>query len=154
MNIIMSMIIALSTMFMMVSHPLSMVIIIIMQTMFISLMTGMMIKSFWFSYIILIIMMSGMLVLFIYMASIASNEKFKFSIKLTITMMLTPITLLFYNMNYYSTTNLSDLMMLLQNLFNFPSMLLTIMLTIYLLFTMITVSKIVNIHEGPLRIKK
>nr|YP_010128169.1 NADH dehydrogenase subunit 6 [Tropidothorax cruciger]QPP20738.1 NADH dehydrogenase subunit 6 [Tropidothorax cruciger] len=152
--IIISITMTLSIVFMMLKHPLSMIILIIIQTILISILTGITIKSFWFSYIIMMIMMSGMLVLFIYMASIASNEKFKFSMKMLSLVIMMPVLYLYISQEESEIINMSDLKMMLHNLFNMPTMLLTLMITFYLLFTMITISKIVNIHEGPLRIKK
>nr|QZM06663.1 NADH dehydrogenase subunit 6 [Nysius sp.] len=156
MNMFMWIMLNLSLVFMWVKHPLSMVLIIILQTLIISVMTGMILSSFWFSYIIMMIMMSGMLVLFIYMASIASNEKFKFSIILFSMMILSSPMILFLNydnemMNMNKTTTLN---MILNNLFSGTTMIITMVMVVYLLYTMITVSKIVNINEGPLRIKK
>nr|QUM11274.1 NADH dehydrogenase subunit 6 [Nysius cymoides] len=156
MNMFMWIMLNLSLVFMWVKHPLSMVLIIILQTLTISVMTGMIMSSFWFSYIIMMIMMSGMLVLFIYMASIASNEKFKFSIILFMMMILSSPMILFLNydnemMNMNKTTTLN---MILNNLFSGTTMIITMVMVVYLLYTMITVSKIVNINEGPLRIKK
>nr|QHN56504.1 NADH dehydrogenase subunit 6 [Nysius plebeius] len=156
MNMFMWIMLNLSLVFMWVKHPLSMVLVIILQTLTISVMTGMVLSSFWFSYIIMMIMMSGMLVLFIYMASIASNEKFKFSIILFTMVILNSPMILFLNydnemMNMNKTTTLN---MILNNLFSGTTMIITMIMVMYLLYTMITVSKIVNINEGPLRIKK
>nr|QUJ10163.1 NADH dehydrogenase subunit 6 [Tropidothorax sinensis] len=153
-NMIMSLIMIISMMFMMIKHPLSMVIMIIMQTIMVGLMTGLMIKSFWFSYIIMIIMTSGMLVLFIYMASIASNEKFNFNIKMLMMLLLIPLLFIILYYTNQNTMNPQEMKTILQTLFNYPTLLLTMMMTVYLLFAMITISKIVNINEGPLRIKK
>nr|YP_010923090.1 NADH dehydrogenase subunit 6 [Nysius inconspicuus]WJZ45493.1 NADH dehydrogenase subunit 6 [Nysius inconspicuus] len=155
MNMFMWIMLNLSLTFMSVKHPLSMVLIIILQTLTISVMIGMMLSSFWFSYIIMMIMMSGMLVLFIYMASVASNEKFKFSIILTMMMILnSPILFLNYDNEMMNMNKTTTLNMILNNLFSGVTMMITIIMVMYLLYTMITVSKIVNINEGPLRIKK
>nr|YP_009915376.1 NADH dehydrogenase subunit 6 [Nysius fuscovittatus]QLF99809.1 NADH dehydrogenase subunit 6 [Nysius fuscovittatus] len=156
MNMFMWVMLNLSLVFMWVKHPLSMVMVIMLQTMTISVMTGMVLSSFWFSYIIMMIMMSGMLVLFVYMASIASNEKFKMSIILLILVILNLPIVLFVNydnemMNMNKTTTLN---MILNNLFSGATMIITMIMVVYLLYTMITVSKIVSINEGPLRIKK
>nr|YP_010315915.1 NADH dehydrogenase subunit 6 [Leptocorisa lepida]UNA68821.1 NADH dehydrogenase subunit 6 [Leptocorisa lepida] len=160
MTILLTMMMTMSIMFMKLKHPLSMGITIIVQTLIISMITGVMLGSFWFSYIILIIMLSGMLVLFTYMASVASNEKFSPSIKMTMMMMMMiSISMVYY---YIMEENDSDSykMMIepeknsLNNLFNMKHKFITMMLVIYLFFTMITVSFIVNISEGPLRIKK
>nr|AVJ52577.1 NADH dehydrogenase subunit 6 [Homaemus proteus] len=151
--------ISLSIMFLWLNHPLSMGFILILQTMMIALAAGMMLSNFFFSYIIVIIMLSGALVLFIYMASVASNEKFK-----------TPITMmiLFVMMFGISTLSINKLIMVneppfnnnmsysmvtLTKLFNSMSAYLTVMMIFYLLLTMIIVSFIASSSEGPLRMK-
>nr|ASA69172.1 NADH dehydrogenase subunit 6 [Clavigralla tomentosicollis] len=144
------------------NHPLSMGITIILQTIVIALISGLSLGSFWFSYIIVITMLSGMLVLFIYMASVASNEKFYTSTKLiTTTMILLAISLLMYLLtkNYDNelmkiNMNLSTETISLNTLFNTKYKFITMMMVLYLFFTMVVVSFIVNISEGPLRINK
>lgn len=153
-NTIILLIMILSILFITIKHPLSIVILIILQTLIIRLIIGIIIKSFWFSYIIIIIIIRGILVLFIYIARIASNEKFEFSIKIIFIIPLILTFMLFIKKTQDLPINLNNLNLTLQNLFNFPSIILTIIIIIYLLFSIIVVSKIVNIHEGPLRIKK
>nr|ACJ69440.1 NADH dehydrogenase subunit 6 [Sigara septemlineata] len=140
------------------SHPLSMGLMLIIQTLNVSLIVGMMIKSFWFSYVFVMIMLSGALVLFIYMSSIASNEKFNMST----TLMCLMIIMLFINIMislYYdpSIINLfnstSHQLSSLNKLFSIQNMMITIMLASYLFLTMIAINYIVNINEGPLRSK-
>nr|AWN56260.1 NADH dehydrogenase subunit 6 [Euschistus heros] len=93
-----SVMVLLSMMMMWMNHPLSMGLILILQTIMIAMIAGFMAKSFFFSYIITIIMLSGALVLFIYMASVASNEKFNSHVKLmgasVVTFSITLYTLL------------------------------------------------------------
>nr|UPL66073.1 NADH dehydrogenase subunit 6 [Oxycarenus lugubris] len=145
----------LSLIFMWLNHPISMAILIIMMTILMALLTGIMLNTFWFSYIVIIIMLSGMLVLFIYMASIASNEKFKLSMSLIIFTPLFSIILWVSNKNLdLMTSSEAPINVYLNYLFNSPTMYLTMIMVIYLLLSMITVSKIVHIYEGPLRIKK
>nr|YP_009727915.1 NADH dehydrogenase subunit 6 [Notonecta montandoni]QHZ87290.1 NADH dehydrogenase subunit 6 [Notonecta montandoni] len=146
-------------------HPLSMGLILILQTMTVSIISGMMINSFWFSYILFIILLGGALVLFIYMASIASNEKFYFSYKMfmfTSTMMMVSIILfllvdsMLINKIKIESKNIfleNEQMMSLIKLFNTQTTSLTIMLVMYLLITMIAITFIVNIYEGPMRSK-
>nr|YP_009643464.1 NADH dehydrogenase subunit 6 [Euscopus rufipes]APO08894.1 NADH dehydrogenase subunit 6 [Euscopus rufipes] len=146
--------------FMWSNHPISMGLLIITQTMNISLLVGMLSSMFWFSYIIIIIMLSGMLVLFIYMASTASNEKFMTPIKLIyITIMtfivglliqniLQPGYLEFNKMQEINNTETTLLMLMLDNTN------IIMLMVVYLFFSMVTISFIVNISEGPLRMKK
>nr|UNA68704.1 NADH dehydrogenase subunit 6 [Leptocorisa acuta] len=150
----------LSITFMTLKHPLTMGIAIIAQTIIISMTTGMMMGSFWFSYILMITMLSGMLVLFMYMASIASNEKFNPSIKMmTMTMLTITVSIVYMYITEQNDKEMISMMIMpenisLNNLFNMKHKFITMMMVMYLLFTMITVSFIVNISEGPLKIKK
>nr|WJW73304.1 NADH dehydrogenase subunit 6 [Malcus inconspicuus] len=147
----MSLMMPLSLLFMFIKHPLSMGINIILQTSIIALSIGEMMNSFWFSYIILIIMLSGMMVLFIYMASIASNEKMKFSIKLSI------ISILSYwmsvNNHQWMELNNNWMNLSLNCMFNNTTSIMTLIMVSYLFLCMMIISKIVNINEGPLRMK-
>nr|YP_010596159.1 NADH dehydrogenase subunit 6 [Catamiarus brevipennis]WAJ48491.1 NADH dehydrogenase subunit 6 [Catamiarus brevipennis] len=154
-----------SSMFVMTKHPLSMGLTLIMQTITIALMTGMMINMFWFSYILIMTILSGMLVLFIYMASVASNEKFNSSLKMSgyaifffsLSIMLSFLVDQLETMKNWSTSKESimdtEYLLTLNSMFNLHNMYVTIMLVSYLFLTMIIISYIVNVHEGPLRMK-
>nr|QXO90723.1 NADH dehydrogenase subunit 6 [Sarcophaga caerulescens] len=149
-------------------HPLAMGLTLLIQTTLICMMSGLMTKTFWFSYILFLVFLGGMLVLFIYVTSLASNEMFSFSIKLmmtTIIMFMMSISILIFidkniltqysnmeiksifDMNSYITENSMSLM----KLYNYPTNLLTIMLMNYLLITLIAVVKITKLFKGPLR---
>nr|QCF45716.1 NADH dehydrogenase subunit 6 [Anthocoris kerzhneri] len=162
MILMLTMMTAMSMLFMILKHPISMGITIIVQTLIIGIITGLILKSFWFSYIIMIMMLSGMLVLFIYMASVASNEKINKSNKMI--MLTTSIIILGSVMQMTTDVYEDELLtnhsmtktesMYLNSLFNMKFKYITMMTVLYLFFTMITVSHITNILEGPLRIKK
>nr|YP_009443422.1 NADH dehydrogenase subunit 6 [Pteroptyx maipo]ATR80206.1 NADH dehydrogenase subunit 6 [Pteroptyx maipo] len=159
-----SIMLTMTIMFMFISHPLSMGMILLIQTLLISMWTGFMSMNFWYSYILFIVMVGGMLILFIYMTSVASNEKFSFSkINMFIIMLMSSIIIMsmltdqIYNM--MSSMN-SDLMMYknmisfkmsLNKFIMYPMMMMSLTLIIYLLITLIAVSKITNIQSGPLR---
>nr|QDI94021.1 NADH dehydrogenase subunit 6 [Tuxedo flavicollis] len=156
---------SLNMMFFFLNHPMSMGMILILQTLTISIQSGMVMKTFWMSYILTITMLSGMLVLFIYMASIASNEKFKNSTKMWIFMVIaTAMSTLFLFLvnkmiiknNYLgmemSTLKLNE-MYFLNKMFSNKNMAITIMMVVYLLTSMIVASFLVNISEGPMRLK-
>nr|WGT89572.1 NADH dehydrogenase subunit 6 [Sclomina pallens]WGT89676.1 NADH dehydrogenase subunit 6 [Sclomina pallens] len=162
MNLLVMTSITISITFMFLKHPLSMGMALIMQTINVSLITGMMINTFWFSYILLITMLSGALVLFIYMASIASNEKFYTSITMMLFIlasmsMALALTLLKAYPNMTETIkkmNLNNEQVLsLIKMFNMHNMIITLTMIIYLFMTMVVISYIVNVHEGPLRTK-
>nr|QEM01938.1 NADH dehydrogenase subunit 6 [Abscondita chinensis] len=149
--------------FMFMSHPLSMGMVLLAQTLMIAMWTGLMSMNFWYSYILFIVMVGGMLILFIYMTSVASNEKFMYSKMLSITMMFLFILLLFTNKDHmYMLMNSmnSDLMMIKNNLtfkmslnkfLMYPMMIMSLMIIIYLLIALIAMNKITNVKSGPLR---
>nr|ANJ70555.1 NADH dehydrogenase subunit 6 [Melanotus villosus] len=152
--------------FMFLSHPLSMGFTLMTQAILISMMTGMISHNFWFSYILFMIMIGGMLVLFIYMTSVASNEKFLYSNKLMITMMIMMTTTISIQMidsflSYQISLNMDTAMMSNSSMYqlslnkyiNLPANWIMITLIIYLLVTLIAVVKITNITYGPLRQK-
>nr|QYK19508.1 NADH dehydrogenase subunit 6 [Episcapha opaca] len=157
---------SMSMTFLFLSHPLSLGLILLIQTILISMISGMLYVNYWYSYILFLIMVGGMLIMFLYMTSIASNEKFKPSnllifmllIMLMITFFMTKMDMFFFN----SLTQNS--MLLLQNnkimyilnilkYMNLPMMMVTLMIISYLFITLIAVVKIININYGPLRQK-
>nr|ASL24559.1 NADH dehydrogenase subunit 6 [Pachyta bicuneata] len=159
-------IILFSVMFLFLNHPLSFGLILLMQTIMITLITGMMNFNYWFSYILFLIMIGGMLILFIYMTSIASNEKVKFSYKIFFMMMsimFLMLTMIFIDF-FFLSTNLNSHDLMNQNFnynnnysfekfMNHPSNLIIYLMIIYLLMTLIAVVKITKIKSGPLRQK-
>nr|YP_010222547.1 NADH dehydrogenase subunit 6 [Dalpada cinctipes]UCC45971.1 NADH dehydrogenase subunit 6 [Dalpada cinctipes] len=158
MNMLLSMIMINSLILMSLKHPLSLGLILILQTLMMATITGYILKSFFFSYIIIIIMLSGTLVLFIYMASIASNEKFKLSFYLMVFSFIMFLLIMHMFMNY-NTIYFSEQMycsepISLMKMFNMSIAQLTMVTILYLLLTMIVVSNIAKVSEGPLRMKK
>nr|WGO57948.1 NADH dehydrogenase subunit 6 [Hemithyrsocera longiseta] len=149
-----------SIMFTQTNHPLTMGLILLMQTITISLLTGLISQSFWFSYILFLIFLGGMLILFMYVTSLASNEMFLLSYKpILISIPLTIIFIILFKslpmtqnpdmINLLSTNN--HLMMSITKLYNQPSGIITILMASYLFLTLIVVVKIINIYKGPLR---
>nr|WBR65662.1 NADH dehydrogenase subunit 6 [Layahima elegans] len=153
--------------FIQIKHPLAMGLTLLIQTTIISLTCGLFTHSYWFAYILFLIMLGGMLVLFIYVTSLASNELFSFSMKSlfisTFMFSLLAIAFLFMDNLMLVTNNLEMIKMspeinLIQEneinlikLYNNPTMNITIMMINYLLLTLIVVVKITNINYGPLR---
>nr|QEJ81385.1 NADH dehydrogenase subunit 6 [Pygoluciola qingyu] len=149
--------------FMFISHPLSMGMMLLLQTTMIAMWTGFMSMNFWYSYILFIVMVGGMLVLFIYMTSIASNEKFSFSKMLLFTLSMMLLMLMLWskdNMYMYMNSMNSDLMIIknkmmfklsLNKFLMYPMMIMSMTIIIYLLIALIAVSKITNVKNGPLR---
>nr|YP_006503867.1 NADH dehydrogenase subunit 6 [Elodia flavipalpis]AFA46597.1 NADH dehydrogenase subunit 6 [Elodia flavipalpis] len=155
--------------FMFMKHPLAMGLTLLIQTVLISLMSGLISKTFWFSYILFLVFLGGMLVLFIYVTSLASNEMFSLSIKLMLMSTLIMILFLFilfiidknlliqyknmeilsiFNMNSFITENSLSI----NKLYNYPTNLINILLMNYLLITLIAIVKITKLFKGPLRL--
>nr|ALO76566.1 NADH deshydrogenase subunit 6 [Urodontus sp. URO01] len=155
-----------SSIFMLLKHPLSLGTALFIQTILIALISGPLSLSFWYSYILFLIMIGGMLILFIYMTSIASNEKFKIS---------KPVFL--YILSFFSTNmilmfieptlishfkKLEDMNLFLINLMEYqitnkflylPMNFLFIIIITYLLISLIAIVKITDKPFGPLRQK-
>nr|WHL46510.1 NADH dehydrogenase subunit 6 [Edessena gentiusalis] len=173
-KMILSYIIIFISLFMLfLSNPLSMGLMILLQTLLICLLSGMMIKTYWFSYILFLTFMGGILVLFIYVCSIASNELFKpsFNTKLFFlfsfffficVFLIFNINNLFW-MNFSLNSDMNNLINIfffnnenkinLNKLYNNQTFMIMLMLIIYLFITLITVVKITNIFHGPIRSK-
>nr|YP_010703594.1 NADH dehydrogenase subunit 6 [Chorthippus albonemus]YP_010734651.1 NADH dehydrogenase subunit 6 [Chorthippus qingzangensis]WCO86728.1 NADH dehydrogenase subunit 6 [Chorthippus albonemus]WEH01538.1 NADH dehydrogenase subunit 6 [Chorthippus qingzangensis] len=154
--------------FIKLNHPMSMMMFIIIQTFIIGLITGTMMESFWLSYILFLTFLGGMLVLFIYITSIASNELFKpKSIIMIISMFMMIITMMILivvdktmfldpiknteTMNINNSINYQEMSMSLEKLYNKPTLTTTMMMMIYLFLALVAVVKITNINQGPIR---
>nr|UEC45806.1 NADH dehydrogenase subunit 6 [Sinopodisma hengshanica] len=154
--------------FIKLNHPMSMMLFIILQTFLIGLMSGTMMESFWLSYILFLTFLGGMLVLFIYITSIASNEMFQpkliimiFSVILWIIIMIILIIsdkMMFMDffmntetMNINNLINYQEMTFSLEKLYNNPTFIITMMMMIYLFLALLAVVKITNINQGPIR---
>lgn len=132
-------------------------LILIIQTIITASLIGYILNSFLFSYIIIIIILRGALVLFIYIARIARNEKFKLSINnsfIILIRLIILITYIYLNNKIFIINHLgiNDELRLIK-IFNTKTAQITITIIIYLLLTIIAVSNIAKTTEGPLRIK-
>nr|YP_009243418.1 NADH dehydrogenase subunit 6 [Helcystogramma macroscopa]AJF22798.1 NADH dehydrogenase subunit 6 [Helcystogramma macroscopa]AMR57163.1 NADH dehydrogenase subunit 6 [Helcystogramma macroscopa] len=153
------------------SHPLSMGMMILIQTFLTCIILGMLIKTYWFSYILFLTFLGGLLVLFIYVSSIASNEMFNLSFKMkNFFFMIMLINLIIsmnfiYNIQWMNFINNLDMINFfnsflffnneykinISKLYNSQTFLMMMMMIIYLFITLVAVVKITNIFFGPLR---
>nr|WCR51097.1 NADH dehydrogenase subunit 6 [Meiligma sp. GTI-94] len=161
----------LSFMMFFLNHPLSMGMMILIQTTLICLISGMLINTYWFSYILFLTFLGGLLVLFIYVSSIASNELFKNNfffmkmIMMSFFFIMIFSLLFFYKlnwMNFYFNDEMNNFFNFnfffnnenkinLSKLYNNQTFLMMMMMIIYLFIALIAVVKITNIFFGPLR---
>lgn len=141
-------------------HPLSIGFVLLIETILASLLCGLNIRTYLLSYILFLIFIGGILILFIYISRIASNEKFHILNILSTTIIIIIRILIviklklnleysLYNNNivplelYYNIT--------INKLYSLPSGMLTLIIVIYLLFTLIVVSNIIGNKFSPLR---
>nr|WFS78635.1 NADH dehydrogenase subunit 6 [Phyllozelus siccus siccus] len=156
------------------THPLAMTIIIIFQTLAMCIMMSLMTSNSWISYILFLVFLGGMLVLFLYITSLASNELFSNNTNFNTSTLLFLITLMgfllfFFNMDLMTwhmlTSNIDNhplttdmhpkyeepLSYTLMKLYANHSGKISLTLMIYLLLSLLVVVYINNTFVGPLR---
>jgi NADH-ubiquinone oxidoreductase chain 6 len=105
------------------------------------------------------VFVGGILVLFIYVASLASNEIFTLSTKIIVASGLAiaistiirskPLPDRRDSTTHNTTRN--EIILITRKLYNQPRGIITILIALYLLITLIVVVKITNVSKGPLR---
>nr|YP_009671928.1 NADH dehydrogenase subunit 6 [Strahlaxius plectrorhynchus]QCX31788.1 NADH dehydrogenase subunit 6 [Strahlaxius plectrorhynchus] len=155
---------AMSLMFTRLNHPLSMGIVLLLQTCMVCIASGLVGNSFWFSYILFLVFLGGMLVLFIYVASLASNESFKLSLKMFLSfipiissaMIIYMLDSLLETLKFSFLGPYTEFMMnmetLVSKIYSVPSMGFTMYVVMYLLLTLFVVVEITGTFWGPLRL--
>nr|YP_009270269.1 NADH dehydrogenase subunit 6 [Anopheles albitarsis G Krzywinski et al., 2011]YP_009270282.1 NADH dehydrogenase subunit 6 [Anopheles janconnae]YP_009270295.1 NADH dehydrogenase subunit 6 [Anopheles albitarsis F Brochero et al., 2007]YP_009487547.1 NADH dehydrogenase subunit 6 [Anopheles marajoara]AWB98040.1 NADH dehydrogenase subunit 6 [Anopheles deaneorum]AWB98859.1 NADH dehydrogenase subunit 6 [Anopheles albitarsis]AWB98976.1 NADH dehydrogenase subunit 6 [Anopheles aff. albitarsis H PGF-2 len=167
--IIMTLCLIMSFIFMQMKHPLSMGLMLLIQTFLTCLITSIYVKTFWFSYVLFLIFLGGMLILFIYVTSLSSNEMFSMSFSLTMISLIifSIFSILFFfidkslieqfitNMEMEKLSNMNNLIneniLSLNKMYNFPTNLITLLLINYLFLTLLVTVKITKKFYGPLR---
>nr|YP_009350972.1 NADH dehydrogenase subunit 6 [Mirocapritermes connectens]AQP28232.1 NADH dehydrogenase subunit 6 [Mirocapritermes connectens] len=148
-----------SLMFTQMKHPLAMGLMLLLQTTMVCLISGTMYSTFWFSYILFMIMIGGMLVLFMYMTSLASNEMFSPSNKMLMITLMTMPALSYMmptmtnnkEMNMHETMMENEITTTTTVMYNQMMGIMTTLLVLYMLLTLIVVVNIINVSKGPLR---
>lgn len=149
---------------MFLNHPVSLRIIIFIQVIIIALICGLISNKFWFSYILFLVIIGGLLILFLYITNVASNEKFKPSKYVKILLILFSLTIIpllildkFYrfsvNSLWFLEYNNQLIETILIKFYNYPSIKIIIIIIIFLILTIIIAVKITNIKKGALRQK-
>nr|YP_010987621.1 NADH dehydrogenase subunit 6 [Oxytelus varipennis]WON66040.1 NADH dehydrogenase subunit 6 [Oxytelus varipennis] len=148
-------------MFLFSKHPITMGVMLLLQTLLTAMLMNSIIMNSWFSYILLLVMIGGLLILFIYMTSLVSNKKFKFNPMLMfIHLLIMASSIIIFMMDKFNFYCFSKSYMLMNyqlelnfNKFIMPSYLMMTTLIIYLLIVLIAVVKISSFKSGPLRQK-
>ena len=155
--------------FIIIKHPLAIGFILLIQTFLICLFTGIYIKTFWFSYTLFLIFIGGILILFIYVTSLSSNEIFSISFKLIFFSLFIIIFIIiiilfidkFFTENFIFNNEITSLLIKtsilnedilnLNKIYNFPTNTITLILINYLFLTLLITVKITKKNYGPLR---
>nr|AOY39471.1 NADH dehydrogenase subunit 6 [Cerophytidae sp. BMNH 900085] len=142
----------LSFLMLFINNPLILSILILLFALNVTYYLTFLTNSSWFSYILFIIMIGGLLILFVYMSSMSSTNKFKFHYFYFFTLFFLSIDFKFliYNENSLNFLNDKSLNFMIK-FFNYPNMYLIMFLIIYLLLMLIIVFFLVDVNLGPFR---
>nr|YP_010757397.1 NADH dehydrogenase subunit 6 [Aconurella diplachnis]WEU77740.1 NADH dehydrogenase subunit 6 [Aconurella diplachnis] len=151
------MLMTISTLIMFLKTPMSMGVFLLIQTTLTTLLISKMAFTSWMSMVMFLMFIGGLLILFMYMSSIASNEKFKPNLKLMIIflIMMFPMEemLMEIQTNELMSSNIKMDMISMSKIYNKKTMMMTLFLFLYMLLSMISVTVIVKMFKGPLRAK-
>nr|YP_009756947.1 NADH dehydrogenase subunit 6 [Lepidocyrtus fimetarius]QIM14975.1 NADH dehydrogenase subunit 6 [Lepidocyrtus fimetarius] len=156
MKLIMIMSTALTLIMFLTNHPVTITFLILIQSILMCILVWMLSYTSWFSFTLFLIFVGGLMVLFIYITSLASNEKFE----LNFNKMAYPILfiagltlmILATQTNSFKTNAYMNSMNSLKSMFSMTLMPTTMMIMVYLLLTLIIVVKISKKMEGPIRL--
>nr|ADV16620.1 NADH dehydrogenase subunit 6 [Colossendeis megalonyx] len=134
------------------NHPMSMVILILLVTININMIISSILNLSWNSYILIIIFLGGMLVLFIYIVSISSNEKFnKMNSLMLFPLIMTPSMIFIETPSMFCNNN--NFINSISSMYMSSMMYFTLLIMIYLIITLLISVKISNNKLGPIRQK-
>jgi len=137
------------------SSPLTLLVRILRQTLAICFLGWLISNSRWFAFILFIIYLGGLIVLFVYIVRLASNEKLFFKTNFFI---LATSSIFFILFLFFSKINFLDLRIIKNNfsinfyfIFSNYRLILIVPRILYLLFSLIVIIKICNKFNGPLK---
>nr|UZZ43880.1 NADH dehydrogenase subunit 6 [Dipseudopsis sp. XG-2021] len=148
------------------NHPISMMLMIMIQTIWISLILIMLTNTTWFSFILFIMFISGMMILFFYICSIIPNSLFSTSMApsmLNLSLILITISIFNWSLvsiqlnlwdqtSWFSTTSFVKVYSpYLIKLYSSPSILMTIFMFLLLFLLMIMANKFLMNLKNPTR---
>nr|BBN79995.1 NADH dehydrogenase subunit 6 [Grandidierella rubroantennata] len=142
-------------------HLLVMNFSLMLTSMFYSFILYHQMLTTWMAYILMMVFLSGMMVIFIYMTSLSSNEPFNFSPYMMIIMVFFNLLFPFFifkknfllmeNSNLLLNTNFPFSLEMVYKTYSVTSWELTLCLIIYLFVTLIVSVKISSMKSGPLK---
>nr|NP_775075.1 NADH dehydrogenase subunit 6 [Triops cancriformis]QCZ36072.1 NADH dehydrogenase subunit 6 [Triops cancriformis]QCZ36085.1 NADH dehydrogenase subunit 6 [Triops cancriformis]BAC53604.1 NADH dehydrogenase subunit 6 [Triops cancriformis] len=164
MKLMMTLLVINSLMFMFLIHPLSMGLNLMIQSLLICLYTGSFFLNYWFSYTLFLIFLGGLLVLFIYISSLASNEMFQLNVKLMFFLSLCFLSIFLILSFLYETpwttmiaftwSKMVTVENMVSHVYKNSNIQLMLFMVTYLLVTLLVVVNITKLDVGPLRLLK
>nr|ALO76297.1 NADH deshydrogenase subunit 6 [Sinoxylon sp. SIN01] len=151
-----------STLMLWTRHPLTMAVLLMVNTCILALLTGLMNLTYWYSFMLFMIMIGGMLVLIIYMTTVASNEMLESLMKssplilgMVIICLVSPDLLEMNSstINFDVATPGMKYNFSLSKYISTEHLPITFMLINYLFITLIGIVKITSLKQGSLRQK-
>jgi len=149
----------LNIVFVFIFHPLAIIIVLIAQSVLVSIILFRISHFPWFSYTLILVFLGGILILFTYIANIASNEKFTPNLKLLgLLTLLTRITLILgfpglkIPQDYKPLDQEQIIGLLILKPFDSVILPLIVLIAGLILLALLGVVKIRKINSGPLRI--
>nr|YP_009740469.1 NADH dehydrogenase subunit 6 [Ceratophysella communis]QID03196.1 NADH dehydrogenase subunit 6 [Ceratophysella communis] len=142
------------------SHPMLMIAMISTQALFVCLILWVTLSNAWFSFILFLVFMGGLMVLFIYVSSLASNENISFETPWNAKTLVMPIisvlgfSAITYNTQMFSESSINSSVSLIFKIYSSNMMMATSLTMTYLLLALIIVVKIISLQEGPMRVLK
>ena len=133
-----------------ISHPIFFSVILIISSIVIGIMC-IKINLSWFFYLLVLVFLGGVIVLIIYINTLAINEKFFlykiFNKSLFLLMFIILFQIIFFK-NFFIKINLSNFISII--LYESMNSVSLLFLILYLLLTLICVVKLVKFEYGPL----
>lgn len=146
--------------FIYIQTPLRIGVLIIVLSFFVATIIFFIGPTSWFSYLLFIVFLRGIIIIFIYVSSLASNEILFYNIYFLPLFFVTPLLLFMYlKINFDTHTEIINSIIEPNSIFSYkiytPYLrLLTRIIMIYLLIALLVVVKNSLFREGPLRKKR
>jgi NADH-ubiquinone oxidoreductase chain 6 len=143
--------------FIIISHsPLTLILVVIVQTLLVCLIIKVIFNRSWFSFLLFLVFVGGLIILFIYVVSLTPNKAFILqvpsSINTIILLILTIfILIILFNYQVYSYQIVSSVSAKTLKLFSSSSIWVTLTRITYLLLILLIVAEIIIINKRPLR---
>ena len=132
------------------THPISLGIILVFYSLLIGI-TTMIFRIPWFFYLLVLVFLGGVMILIIYIRTLAANEKFiaPKSSRYLIFILVFLLSRFFSNYYNYIIKSSSNTRIVI-NLYEYSNISISIFSIFYLLITIVCVVKLVKFERGPL----